>query len=99
VLIALILFGVAVATVAAVALLRSSQATEAKEARNLDPERVEAEVYKKLYGERSGTVPAPLPAEPPPKADPDPDSPRAHTTTAEPRRRNHRRPRAQNLPR
>lgn len=95
VLIALILFGVAVIAViavAAVALLRSSQATEAREARYLDPERVEREVYEKLYGERAGTVSAPSPAEPPPKADA--DSPRAHPPSADPRPRTHRRPRA-----
>jgi hypothetical protein len=65
VLIALILFGVAVIGVAAVALLRSSRATEARDTRNLDPERVEREVYEKLYGKRPGTESAPLPAKPP----------------------------------
>ena len=65
VLIALILFGVAVIAVAAGVLLRSTRATEARETRNLDPERVEREVYEKLYGKRSGTVSAPLPARPP----------------------------------
>jgi len=68
VLIALILFGVAViavAAVAAVALLRSSRATKATETRNLDPERVEREVYEELYGKRPRTVSAPLPAKPP----------------------------------
>jgi hypothetical protein len=64
VLIALILFGVAVIVVAAV-LLRSSRATEVRETRNLDPERVEREVYEKLYGKRPGTGSAPLPAKPP----------------------------------
>jgi hypothetical protein len=71
VLIALILFGVGVIAVAAVALLRSSRATGASETRNLDPERVESEVYEKLYGKRSGTVSTPLPAKPPLK-DPGP---------------------------
>jgi hypothetical protein len=61
VLIALILFGVAVIVVATLALLRSSRATEARETRNLDPERVEREVYENLYGKRSGTVSAPFP--------------------------------------
>ena len=64
-LIALILFGVGVIAVAAAVLLRSTRATEARETRNLDPERVEREVYEKLYGKRSGTVSAPLPAKPP----------------------------------
>lgn len=50
-----------------VALLRSPQATDAREPRYLDPERVEREVYEKLYGERSGNVSAPVPVEPPPK--------------------------------
>ena len=49
-LVALILFGVAVIVVVAVALLRSSRGTEARETRNLNPERVEGEVYEKLYG-------------------------------------------------
>jgi hypothetical protein len=65
VLIALLLIGVAVVAVVAVALLRSSRATEGRETRNLDPERVENEVYEKLYGKRSGTVSAPLPPKPP----------------------------------
>lgn len=54
-LIALILFGVAVIAVAAAALVRSSWATEARRTRNLrsDPKQVEKEVYEKLYGERS----------------------------------------------
>jgi uracil-DNA glycosylase len=90
VLIALILFAVAVTAVAAVALLHSSQATEAREARYLDPERVEREVYEKLYGKRSGTVSAPLPVEPPLKADV--DRPRAHMPSADPRPRTNRDP-------
>jgi hypothetical protein len=76
-LIALILFGVAVIVVAAVVLLRSAPAIRAREAQNPDPKRVESEVYEKLYGKRSGTVSAPSPVEPPPKADA--DSPRTHT--------------------
>jgi hypothetical protein len=71
VLIALLLFGLAVVAVAAVALLRSSRATEARETRNLDPERVESEVYEKLYGKRSGAVTTPSPARAPLK-DPGP---------------------------
>ena len=78
----LFVFAIAVIALAAMALRRSSRATEPKEARNLDPERVEAEVYEKLYGKRLGTVSAPLPVEPPPKTDP--DSASAHTTSAEP---------------
>ena len=77
VLIALILFGVAVVAVAVVLLLRSAPVIKAREARYPDPEQVESEVYEKLYGKRSGTVSAPLPVEPPPKADP--DSPNPHT--------------------
>ena len=77
VLIALILLGVAVIAIAAVLLLRLAPAIKAREARYPDPEQVESEVYDKLYGKRSGTASAPLPAEPPPKADP--DSPNAHT--------------------
>ena len=64
-LIALILSGVAVITVATVVLLRSARAIGAKEARYPDPKRAEAEVREKLYGKRSGTVSAPLPAKPP----------------------------------
>ena len=64
-LIALILFGLAVIAVAAVALLRSSRTSEMRETRNLDPEGVEREIYEKLYGKRSGTVSDPLPAKPP----------------------------------
>jgi hypothetical protein len=79
-LIALILFGVAVITVAALVLLRSVPAIRAREAQNPDPKRVEREVYEKLYGKRSGTVSAPLPVEVPPKADA--DSPR---TPSDPR--------------
>jgi hypothetical protein len=71
VLIALIVFGVAVIAVAAVLLLRSAPAIQARQARNSDPELAESEVYKKLYGKRSLTVSAPLPVEAPPKkADP-----------------------------
>jgi Transposase len=51
-----------------------------------------SEVYEKLYGKRSGTVSAPLPVEPPPKADP--DNPHAHTPSADPRPRTPRRSRA-----
>lgn len=64
-LIALILFGLAVIAVAAVAALRSSRTPEMRETRNLDPEGVEREIYEKLYGKRSGTVSDPLPAKPP----------------------------------
>ena len=78
----LFVFAIAVIALAAMALRRSSRATEPKGARNLDPERVEAEVYEKLYGKRSGTVSAPSPVKPPPKTDP--DSAGAHTTSAEP---------------
>jgi hypothetical protein len=92
-LIALILLGVAVVAVAAVLLLRSTPAIKAREARYPDPEQAESEVYEKLYGKRSGTVSAPLPVEPPPKADP--DSPHAHTLSADPRPRTPRRSRAQ----
>ncbi len=74
-LIALILFGVAVMAVAAVVLVRSRRATKARETRNLDPERVEGEVYERLYGKRSMTVSAPVPVERPPEADV--DSPKA----------------------
>ena len=91
-LIALIVFGVALITVATVALLRASRASEASETQTLDPERVEAEVYENLYGERSGTASAALPAEPPPKAGS--DNRRAQTSSIEPRPRNRRRPRA-----
>jgi hypothetical protein len=65
VLIALILFGVAVIAMVAVALLRSSRTTKTRETRKLDPERVEGEVYEKLYGKRLRTRSAPLPAKPP----------------------------------
>jgi hypothetical protein len=82
VLIALILFGVAAITVAAVVLLRSVPAIRAREAQNPDPKRVEREVYEKLYGKRSGTVSAPVPVEPPPRADA--DSPRTHTPSDPP---------------
>jgi hypothetical protein len=81
-LIALILFGVAVITVATVVLLRLVPAIRAREAQNHDPKRVESEVYEKLYGKRSGTVSAPVPVEPPPKADA--DSPRTHTPSDPP---------------
>ena len=90
-LIALILFGVAVIAVAAVVLLRSARAIGAREARYPDPERAEAEVREKLYGKRLGTVSAPLPVEPPPKADAEPkadaDSSRTRTPSADPRPR------------
>lgn len=82
VLIALILFGVAAITVAAVVLVRSVPAIRAREAQNPDPKRVEREVYEKLYGKRSGTVSAPVPVEPPPRADA--DSPRTHTPSDPP---------------
>jgi hypothetical protein len=68
-LIALILFGVAVITVAAVVLLRVAPTIKAGKARDLDPELAESEVYKKLYGKRSLTVSAPVPADAPAKAD------------------------------
>lgn len=48
-LIALILFGVAVIAVAAVVLVRSMQAIEQRRARNPEPERVESEVYERLF--------------------------------------------------
>lgn len=67
-LIALIVFGVAVIAVAAVVLLSSAQATEPREARHPDPKGVEREVYEKLYGKRSGTVSGPLPAADEPEA-------------------------------
>lgn len=82
VLIALILFGVAAITVAAVVLVRSVPAIRAREAQNPDPKRVEREVYEKLYGKRSGTVSAPVPVEPPPRADA--DSSRTHTPSDPP---------------
>jgi hypothetical protein len=82
-LIALILSGVAVITVVALVLLRSVPAIGAREAQqNPDPKRVEREVYEKLYGKRSGTVSAPVPVEPPPRADA--DSPRTHTPSDPP---------------
>ena len=59
-LIALVFVGVAIIVVAAVAFLRS--ATEPRRVRYSDPERVDRDVHEKLYGERSGTVSAPLPA-------------------------------------
>ena len=59
-LIALVFVGVAIIVVAAVVLLRS--ATEARQVRYSEPERVDRDVHEKLYGERSGTVSAPLPA-------------------------------------
>ena len=77
----LFVFAITVIALAAVALRRSSRATEPKEARNLDPERVEAEVYEKLYGKRSGTVSAPLPAKPPIK------DPRPRELSGDPDRR------------
>jgi hypothetical protein len=83
-LIALILFGIGVITVAAVLLLRSAPAIKAREARYPDPEQDEREVYEKLYGKRSGTVSAPSPVEPPPKADA--DSPLTHTPSTDPPR-------------
>jgi len=61
-------------------------------ARNPDQEQVEKEVYEKLYGKRSGTISAPLPVEPPPKADA--DSPRARTPSVVPRLRTPPRSRA-----
>jgi hypothetical protein len=89
-LVALILFGVAVITVAAVLLLRPSLMNEPRELRfpgrrSPDPEQGEREVYEKLYGKRSGTVSAPLPVESPPNADV--DNRRTHTPTADPRTR------------
>jgi hypothetical protein len=82
-LIALILFGVAAITVAGVVLMRSAWATERREARYLDPEQTEREVYENLYGKRLRTIyPPPLPVEPPPKADP--DSPGTRTPSADP---------------
>jgi hypothetical protein len=81
-LVALILIGVAVIAVAAVLLLRSAQGTEPREARYPDRQQ-EREVYEKLYGKRSRTVSAPIPVEPPPKADT--DSRRTHTPPADPR--------------
>jgi hypothetical protein len=90
-LMALILVGVAVITVAAVLFLRPALTTEAREARDPGREGSEREVYEKLYGKHSATVSAPLPAEPPPKADA--DSPRTQKPSADPR--THRRSRAQ----
>jgi hypothetical protein len=82
-LIALILFGVAVITVAALVLLRSVPAIRPRETQ--DPSLVESEVYEKLYGKRSGTVSAPLPVEPPPKSDA--DTPLHSHASADPRPR------------
>jgi hypothetical protein len=97
-LIALILFGVAVLTVAAVVLLRPTRAVGAREARYPDQGLVEREVYEKLYGERSRTVSAPLSVEPPTKADAEPkadaDSSPTRTPSANTRLRTPRRPRA-----
>jgi hypothetical protein len=88
-LIALILFAVAVITVAAVVLLRSRQTTELRGARYPD----EREVYENIYGRPSETVyPPPSPVEPPPKADA--DRPGAPTPSAEPPPRTPRRSRA-----
>lgn len=70
-LIALILFGIAVITVAAVVLLRPARAAIARESRYPDPEQAEREVYEKLYGKRSATVSAPSPVGLPHKADAD----------------------------
>jgi hypothetical protein len=94
-LIALILFGIAVITVATVVLLRPARATVPRESRYPDPERAETEreVYEKLYGKRSATVSAPLPVEPPPKTDA--DSPRTHKPSSDARPRTPRRSRAQ----
>ena len=89
----LFVFAIAVIALAAMALRRSSRATEPKGARDLDQERVEAEVYEKLYGKRLGTVSAPLPVEPPPKTDPDSTSP--HTTSADPPARSPATPRVE----
>jgi hypothetical protein len=84
--IALILFGIAVITVAAVLLLRSSLMTEPRETRfpgrrTPDLEQGEREVYEKLYGKRSRTVSGPLPVDSRPKADV--DTPRTHAPSAD----------------
>jgi hypothetical protein len=64
VLIALIFVGVAIVAVAAMVLLRFAQGTEPREGEYPDRERGEREVYEQLYGKRSRTVSAPLPAKP-----------------------------------
>jgi hypothetical protein len=73
VLIILILVGVAVLALA-VAVMRR-QATESRKLQDVDSEGGEREVYERLYGRRSMTVSAPVPAERPPEADV--DSPQA----------------------
>ena len=55
-LIVLIVFGVAGIAVAAVVLLRSLRAMEPRRGRNPDPERVEREVYEKLYLPYEGSL-------------------------------------------
>ena len=55
-LIVLLVFGVAVIAVACVVLLRSLRAIEPRRARNPDPERVESEVYEKLYLPYEGSL-------------------------------------------
>ena len=55
-LIVLLVFGVAVIAVACVVLLRSLRAIEPRRAPNPDPERVESEVYEKLYLPYEGSL-------------------------------------------
>jgi hypothetical protein len=71
VLIALILFGVALIALASVVLLGPRRAAEARKAPDLYPAGSEREVYEKLYGKRSTTVSAPVPVERRPEADVD----------------------------
>jgi len=68
VLIVLILFGVAVIALASVLVLRSRQAGEVHELGSGQGDE-ESRVYETLYGQRSLTVSAPMPIEPPPEAD------------------------------
>jgi hypothetical protein len=74
-LIALILFGIAVITVAAVVLLRPARGDRTEGAAIPDPEQAEREVYENLYGKRSEALSAPLPAKPP-LEEPRPRTPR-----------------------
>ena len=71
VLISLILLGIAVIAVAFVVVLRPRQAGKARKVGDLYPEGSERAVYESLYGRRSMTVSAPVPAKRPPEADVD----------------------------
>ena len=62
-LIVLILLGVAVIAVATVGVLRSPVIKQ-RQVRYLDPERVESEVYEKIYGKPLGNRVRPVAQEP-----------------------------------